>query len=136
MPSMSSNCTMKIGGSLATVVEVISCTATQERDIVERGIASKLAEEVYYGKHRVSGSVQLVYNKADQTLIEDQIAGALASIAVQITWESGSVWQGPAKFSRFTPTYSNGQLVQASADFVSDGPWTINGRNTETLATA
>jgi hypothetical protein len=136
MPTMSSVSRVKIGGSLAEIVEVISCSATQERQVADRGVAMKLAEERYYGKHSVSGSLSVVYNKTDQTLIEDQIAGALASIAMQITWESGAVWSGPVKFTRHTPSYQTNQLVSATIDFVSDGAWIINGRNTETLATS
>jgi hypothetical protein len=136
MPGMSSISRVKLGPSLATLVEVISCTVSQERSLTERGAAIKLAEEVYYGKHRVSGSLTVLYDEADQTLIEDQIAGALAAVAMEITWVTGAVWSGPVKFGRHTPTFQTEQLVQATIEFSSDGAWIINGRNTETLATS
>jgi hypothetical protein len=133
---MSSVSRVKIGGSLADIIEIINCSATQERPVIDRGIAIKLSEERYYGKHSVSGSLSVVYDKADQTLIEDQIAGALAAIPMQITWATGAIWSGPAKFTRQSNTYQTNQLVSATIDFVSDGAWNINGRNTETLATS
>ncbi len=136
MAGMSVTSSMKIGGSLAQLVEVIECTATESRDVVELPRAKLLSATNYYGTWRASGSVSLVFDKADQTLIEDQIAAAGASIAVSITWLSGAVWSGSAKFSDFAITFSNGQYVQATANWTSDGPWSINGRNTETLVTS
>lgn len=135
MPGMSSISAVKIGSPLAAIVEVISCTVSQERRLVERGTASKLSEEVYYGKHRVTGTLTVLYDETDQTKLEDQIAGALAGIPMEITWLNGAVWSGSVKCERHTPTFATETLVQATIDFRSDGAWIINGRNTETLAT-
>jgi hypothetical protein len=79
-----------------------------------------------YGVARVSGSLEVIYDKSDHATLVDQMENASASVAATVTWNTGpETWTGNVLVTEVNTIAAVDDLVKATISFVGDGTWTI-----------
>jgi hypothetical protein len=78
-----------------------------------------------YGVARVSGSIEVLYNKTSHGAIVNALEGASGTVSCTLTWNTGETWTGSAFITEVTVTASVDDLVKATISFVGNDAWTI-----------
>lgn len=116
--------TVSFGGSLVGVGAVRAAIARAIIGATGIGID---AETNAYGVFRVTGSIDLFFDKADHNAILAQIRDATAPAAMTITWVTGKTWSGNARFSDCdVRAEGEDDLVRATASFRGNGAWSVS----------
>ena len=77
---------------------------------------------------RVSGSIEVLYDKSDHATMVDQCETASAALTSTITWNtnpSPETWTGSCHITEVNATASVDDLVKATISFVGTGTWTV-----------
>jgi len=82
-------------------------------------------EKNIYGVARVSGSIDVLYDKSDHSAIVAALSGATGTVACTFTWNTGETWTGDAFITEVSATASTDDLVKATISFVGNNNWTI-----------
>ena len=111
-----------IGG---TVLFVQSASVTLSRTTLPTTALGDSWETNVHGVARVSGSVEVLYDKSDHATMVDQCENASAALSATITWNTGETWSGSCHISEVNATASVDDLVKATISFVGTGTWTV-----------
>lgn len=82
-------------------------------------------ERNVYGVARVSGSIEVLYDKSDHSAIVAALSGSTGTVACTFTWNTAESWTGNAFITEVSATASTDDLVKATISFVGDNNWTI-----------
>lgn len=82
-------------------------------------------EKNVYGVAKVSGSVEVLYDKSDHSAIVSAMSGATGVVACTFTWNTGETWTGNAFITEVSASVAVDDLVKATISFVGNDTWTI-----------
>lgn len=111
-----------IGG---TVLFVQSANVTLSRTALPTTALGDSWESNVHGVARVSGSVEVLYDKSDHATMVDQCETASAALSATITWNTAETWTGSCHITEVNATASVDDLVKATISFVGTGTWTV-----------
>ena len=111
-----------IGGA---VLFVQSANVTLSRTALPTTALGDSWESNVHGVARVSGSVEVLYDKSDHATMVDQCENASAALSATITWNTAETWTGSCHITEVNATASVDDLVKATISFVGTGTWTV-----------
>lgn len=111
-----------IGGA---VLFVQSANVTLSRTALPTTALGDSWESNVHGVARVSGSVEVLYDKSDHAAMVDQCENASAALSATITWNTAETWAGSCHITEVNATASVDDLVKATISFVGTGTWTV-----------
>jgi hypothetical protein len=104
---------------------VESSNVTASRTVLPITSLGDSWEKNVYGVARVSGSIEVLYDKSDHAAIVDAMENATGAVACVFTWNTSETWTGNAFITEVSARASTDDLVKATISFVGDGTWTI-----------
>lgn len=114
---------VNIGGA---VLFVQSANVTLSRTALPTTALGDSWESNVHGVARVSGSIEVLYDKSDHATLVDQCETASAALSATITWNTGpETWTGSCHITEVNATASVDDLVKATISFVGTGTWTV-----------
>jgi hypothetical protein len=114
------------GATIAGVsLFVTSSNVTVSRTTLPTTSLGDSWEKNLYGVARVSGSIEVLYDKSDHGAIVDAMENATGTVACTFTWNTAETWTGNAFITEVNATASTDDLVKATISFVGDSSWTI-----------
>jgi hypothetical protein len=114
------------GATIAGVsLFVTSSNVTVSRTTLPTTSLGDSWEKNLYGVARVSGSIEVLYDKSDHAAIVDAMENATGTVACTFTWNTLETWTGNAFITEVNATASTDDLVKATISFVGDSSWTI-----------
>ena len=122
MANTSQLSSVNFGGLVAFVT---SANVTVQRNSVEIAGLGTSWVETQYGTARVSGTIEVLFDKTDHAAFMTQIAGANAAATMTMTWTTAESWSGSALITEVSPSASVDDVVKASISFVGTGVWTL-----------
>lgn len=111
-----------IGG---VVLFVQSANVTVSRTTLPTTGLGDSWETNVFGVARVSGSVEVLYDKSDHAAMVDQMETASAALSATLTWNTAESWTGSCHISEVNASASVDDLVKATISFVGTGQWTV-----------
>ena len=106
---------------------MLSSNVTVERTTIPVTALGDSWEKNVQGVARVSGSVEVAYDKSDHANIIANLitpSSPNAAVAATFTWNSGETWTGNLYVNSVNATASVDDIVKATMNFVGDGTWT------------
>ena len=110
-----------IGGA---VLFVQSANVTLSRTTLPTTALGDSWETNVHGVARISGSVEVLYDKSDHAAMVNQCKTAGSALAATFTWNTASAWSGNCHITEVSATASVDDLVKATISFVGTGTWT------------
>lgn len=110
-------------GGVSTLM--LSSNVTMERTMLDITALGDAWQTNLYGVGRISGSVDVAYNKIIHANALGNIAGAGAAVAAIFTWKTGETWTGNVRVNSVNVTAAADDLVRATISFVGEGAWSI-----------
>lgn len=111
-----------IGGA---VLFVQSANVTLSRTTLPTTALGDSWETNVHGVARISGSVEVLYDKSDHAAMVDQCETAGSALAATFTWNTAETWAGNVHISEVSATAAVDDLVKATISFVGTGTWTV-----------
>jgi len=114
------------GVTIGTAVPFVqSASVTVARTTLPTTALGDTWESNVYGVARVSGTLEVMYDKSDHATLVDQLENATAAVTGTITWNTGETWTGSLLVNDAAATASTDDLVKATISFVGTGTWTV-----------
>jgi hypothetical protein len=113
---------VNIGGSVAFVQ---SASANLSRTTITTTALGDSWETNVYGVARVSGSIEVLFDKSDHSAMTNQCSTAGTSVSATFTWNTAETWTGSLLITEASPNVNVDDLVKASFSFVGTGTWTV-----------
>lgn len=121
MPNSSGLSSANIGGAS---LYVTAANVTLSRTVLPTTALGDKWETNVYGVGRISGSVEVMYDKTSHANMVDQVEQASSSVTGTFTWDTGDTWTGQLLVTEAAATVSVDDLVKATISFVGTGTWT------------
>jgi len=111
----------------AAVLFVQSANVTASRTLLPTTSLGDNWEFNIQGVGRVSGSIEVLYDKSDHQALSNHVLAASAQnpLNMTITWNTGEVWSGNSWVSEVSVTASTDELVKATISFSGNGAWAV-----------
>lgn len=109
-------------------VFVLSSNVTAERTTIPVTALGDAWEKNVQGVARVSGSIEVAYDKSDHaSIIAHMVSPSSpnAPVAATFTWNTSETWTGNLYVNSVNATATVDDIVKATISFVGDGTWTI-----------
>ena len=107
---------------------VLSSNVTAERSTIPVTALGDSWEKAVQGIARVSGSIEVAYDKSDHANIIAHMvtpASPNAGVSATFTWNTGETWTGTLYVTSINASAAVDDIVKATINFTSDGTWTI-----------
>jgi hypothetical protein len=104
-------------------VFVLSSNVTVERTTIPVTALGDTWETNVQGVARVSGSIEVAYDKSDHANIIAHMTGATGSVAATFTWNTSETWTGNLIVNSASATAAVDDIVKATINFVGTGTW-------------
>lgn len=121
MPNSSGLSSANIGGAS---LYITAANVTISRTALPTTALGDKWETNVYGVGRISGSVEVMYDKTAHANMVDQVEQASSSVTGTFTWDTGDTWTGQLLVTEAAATVSVDDLVKATISFVGTGSWT------------
>lgn len=115
--------TVTFNSVLTVLATSVNCTLS--RNTIEiAGLGSSFVDNVF-GTARVSGSIEVLFDKSDHAAFTANTSGAAAAAAMTILWNTGETWSGNAIINEVSVTAGLDDVVKATVSFTGTGTWTV-----------
>jgi len=115
-----------VGVTIGTAVPfVTSANVNVSRTTLPTTALGDSWEKNQYGVARISGTIEVIYDKSDHATMVDQVETAGASTTATFTWNTGETWTGKIMVTEASATAAVDDLIKASITFVGDDSWTV-----------
>lgn len=123
------NSSVLAGATINSVsVFVLSSNVTVERNTIPITALGDAWEKNVQGVARVSGSIEVAYDKSDHgSIITHMVTPSSpnAPVAGTFTWNTGETWTGNLYVTSINATAAVDDIVKATINFNGDGAWTL-----------
>lgn len=120
------NSSIVAGATINSVsVFVLSSNVTVERTTIPVTALGDSWEKNVQGVARVSGSIEVAYDKSDHANMIAHMTGATGKVAAVFTWNTGESWSGDLYVNSVNASAAVDDIVKATLNFVGEGTWTI-----------
>ena len=123
------NSSVVAGATINSIsVFVLSSNVTAERSTIAVTALGDSWEKNVQGIARVSGIIEVAYDKGDHASIITHMVTPQtpnAGVAATFTWNTGEAWTGTLYVTSINASAAVDDIVKATINFTSDGSWTI-----------